>query len=176
VASEVHRFPGVMVSRDEKAFEEFAAGFIRRHRAAPTPWAVERILVATDFSLCSLNALGHAEALARTLGAEIVLVHVDAVPVAGSDRAAVKRALVEGKLALAADQLHDRGLRARTVLRVGAADEEILDAAETERASLIVVGTHGRSQVVRALLGSVAERVVRGARCPVLVVGIEKDR
>jgi nucleotide-binding universal stress UspA family protein len=163
------------ISRDEAEFEAFAAGFIRRRQAAPTPWAVDRILVATDFSACSLNALRYAEALARTLGAEIVLLHVDAVPVAGSDRAAVKRVLVEGKLALAADQLHDLGLRARTVLRVGAADEEILDAAEKERASLIVVGTHGRNPVVRMLLGSVAERVVRGARCPVLVVGLQEN-
>ena len=65
-----------MKPRQEDVFEEFAREFIRRHRDAPPPWPLERILVATDFSLCSLNALEHAEALARRLDAKLIVLHV----------------------------------------------------------------------------------------------------
>lgn len=166
---------GPMKSRQEDVFEEFAGDFIRRLRPAPPPWPVERILVATDFSLCSLNALEHAEELARKLDAELVLLHVEGVPVAGSEMADVAHAAVERDLARAAEQVRQHGLRVRPLLRTGAPDEEILDAAETERASLIVMGTHGRKGVARVLLGSVAERVLRGAPCPALTVGLRKE-
>jgi nucleotide-binding universal stress UspA family protein len=165
-----------MKSQQDEVFAEFAREFIRRHRPAHPPWPVERILVATDFSLCSLNALERAEELARKLDAELILLHVEAVPVAGSQMADATHAAVGRELAHAADQLrHHHHLKVRSLLRTGAADEEILDAAETERASLIVMGTHGRKGVARVLLGSVAERVLRGARCPVLTVGLRRD-
>ena len=62
------------------------------------------------------------------------------------------------------------GLDARVVLRTGAPYEEIGALATDERADLVVMGTHGRGGVGRALLGSVADRVVRMAPCPVLTV------
>lgn len=164
-----------MKSRQEDVLESFAREFIRAHRDAPPPWAVERILVATDFSLCSLNALGDAEELARRLDAELLLLHVEAVPVAGSEMADVTHAAAERELARTADGLRTHRLKVRTLLRTGAADEEIVDTAERERASLIVMGTHGRTGVARVLLGSVAERVLRSAPCPVLTVRRLKD-
>ena len=164
-----------MQPRQEDVFEEFAREFVRAHRDVAPPWRIERILVAVDFSLSSLNALGHAEELARQLGAEILLLHVEMVPVAGSQMAGVTHAAAELELTRTADQLRHHSLRVRTLLCTGAADEEILQAAETERASLIVMGTHGRTGVARVLLGSVAERVVRGAACPVLTVRPRKD-
>jgi nucleotide-binding universal stress UspA family protein len=62
------------------------------------------------------------------------------------------------------------GLSARAALRTGVAYQEIVALAVDERADLIVIGTHGRGGIDRALLGSVADRVVRLARCPVLTV------
>ena len=62
------------------------------------------------------------------------------------------------------------GLSARWVLRTGVPYKEIVGAAARERADLIVIGTHGRSGLDRALLGSVADRVIRLAPCPVVTV------
>jgi len=62
------------------------------------------------------------------------------------------------------------GLAARAVLRTGVPYQEIVGLARDERADLVVIGTHGRGGMSRALLGSVADRVVRLAPCPVLTV------
>ena len=62
------------------------------------------------------------------------------------------------------------GLSARWVLRTGVPYKEIVGAAARERADLIVIGTHGRGGLDRALLGSVADRVIRLAPCPVVTV------
>jgi nucleotide-binding universal stress UspA family protein len=62
------------------------------------------------------------------------------------------------------------GLSARVALRTGVAHQEIVALATDERADAIVIGTHGRGGIDRALLGSVADRVVRLAPCPVLTV------
>jgi nucleotide-binding universal stress UspA family protein len=164
-----------MKPHPEDLLAEFGREFIRAHRDAPPPWTVDRILIATDFSLCSLHALGHGEELARKLGAEILLLHVEAVPVAGSQVVDVSHEAAERQLTATADRLRSYHLRVRTLLRTGAADEEILNAADAERASLIVMGTHGRKGVARVLLGSDAERVLRSAPCPVLTVGPRTD-
>ena len=163
-----------MKQEQEEVFEEFAREFIRRHRAAPPLWSVERILVATDFSLCSLNALEHAEGLAEKLKAEVILLHVEAVRVAGSKTAEVSHAAAEHQLARTTEHLRSHSLKVRSLLRMGAPDEEILNAVQAERPSLVVMGTHGRKGIAHMLLGSVAERVVRSAPCPVLTVGPRK--
>jgi nucleotide-binding universal stress UspA family protein len=163
-----------MKPRQDDPFEEFAREFIRAHRDAAPSWPAGPVLVATDFSLCSLSALGHAEQLARRLDTELLLLHVEGVPVAGSKMADVTHAAVERELTRTAEQLRHRHPKVRALLRTGAPDEEILSTAEKERASLIVMGTHGRTGVARVLLGSVAERVLRSAPCPVLTVGPPK--
>jgi nucleotide-binding universal stress UspA family protein len=58
----------------------------------------------------------------------------------------------------------------RTIVRTGSANEEIVNLATDERAELIIIGTHGRTGLNRLLLGSVTERVIRFAPCPVLTV------
>jgi nucleotide-binding universal stress UspA family protein len=63
-----------------------------------------------------------------------------------------------------------RGLKARTVLRNGVPHQEIVQLAADERADIVIMGTHGRSGLSRVLLGSVAERVIHFAPCPVLTV------
>ena len=159
--------------RQEDVFEDFAREFIRRHQGPRQP--VERILVAIDFSLCSLTALEYAEELARSLGAELLLLHAEGSPAVGSVMAALSHAAAERELERTVQHLRAHQLEARSLLRPGSPPEEVLKAAEDERASLIVMGTHGRTGVAHLLMGSVAERVVRGAPCPVLTVGRRKD-
>jgi universal stress protein A len=134
--------------------------------------AIDRILAATDFSAGSERALEYAEEMAHRFGAEIVLLHVDeafaALP--GSEIAEDQRRAAERELEAQTRQLAAKGLRVRALLRIGLAVEEIVGAAEAERADLVVMGTHGRSGLSHLLMGSVAERVVRRARCPVLTV------
>jgi len=144
-----------------------------------------KILAANDFSDDSTRALGYAEELARKFGAEIVVLHVDQplapvmlAPEFGpsidtgvmSRIAEEQRLLAQKELDKIVGRLRDGGLKARSLLRVGAPFLEIINAAQTENADLIVMGTHGRSGLAHVLLGSVAERVVQKAACPVLTV------
>jgi len=136
----------------------------------------ERILVATDFSDSSQQALELALRIAEKFGSELTLVHSWEAPnysyaaglyfpldvVAPIERAAVAR------LEEATTQLRLRFPMAKSLLRAGVPWEELLSAATQIKADLIVMGTHGRRGLERALLGSVAEKVVRMARVPVL--------
>jgi len=140
---------------------------------------VKRIVYGTDFSGQAAAAERQAIELAKALGAELVLAYV------GTDAALWRegvytpevRAVVEGQRKWAADALAARaatlageGVKARAVVRVGVAWEEIVDLADEEHADMIVMGTQGRTGLERLLLGSVAERVIRQAPCPVLTV------
>ena len=80
------------------------------------------------------------------------------------------RRAVEDRLARLLVRAKRAGVRAGADVREGLPADEILRAARRRRADLIVVGTHGRSGFARAVLGSVAARVVTLARCPVLTV------
>jgi nucleotide-binding universal stress UspA family protein len=119
----------------------------------------QEILVPTDFSASADAALAVAGQYARRLRGHIHLLHVSAA--AGTD-AVRSVAAVQAKA----------GPDVPIIVAGGAGDpaEEILRYAWRHAVDLIVMGTHGRTGVSRLLLGSVAERVVRGARCPVLVV------
>jgi len=138
----------------------------------------ERILVATDFSDSSQQALEHALHLAEKFGSELTLVHSWEAPdysyaaglyFAGDVIAPIERAAV-ARLEEATTQLKLRYPSAKSLLRAGAPWEEVLSAAVQVKADLIVMGTHGRRGLERALLGSVAEKVVRMAPVPVLTV------
>jgi nucleotide-binding universal stress UspA family protein len=140
---------------------------------------VKRLLCPTDFSDAAASAERQAATLARALGAELVLLHVASEnplwrETVGSTQV---RAVFEAQRKWAADTLAARitalaaeGVSARSLVKVGVAWEEIVRAASDEHADLIVIGTHGRTGLDRLLLGSVAERVVRRAPCPVLSV------
>jgi nucleotide-binding universal stress UspA family protein len=153
----------------EDVFEEFGREFILRQHIARRP--IERVLAAVDFSICSLAALEYAEELARQFGAELVLLHATGAPSMPAEVSHIGPEAAERALTRAVGRLREHGLRVRGVLRPGAPADEILRVAEAERAGLIVMGTHGRSGVARVLMGSVAERIVRAAPCPVLTVG-----
>lgn len=142
---------------------------------------LHRILVPTDFSKHSHNALAYAAAFAEKFGAELYLLHVvqdmalfipeavsvapPAVPPIEQMSAAVHAALVR--------LVHDNDLgrlRVHCEVREGTPFYEIIQYARAADIDLIIMGTHGRSGLVHVLLGSVSERVVRKAPCPVLTV------
>jgi nucleotide-binding universal stress UspA family protein len=139
-----------------------------------------RIVVPIDFSDSSEPAWALAQRLARALGSEIVLAHVLVeAPLYGEGPLTMDRTrqvLAETRT-WAAQQLDRRaavatanGLAVRTALRTGSPYREIVDLATDERADLVILGTHGRGGLIRAVLGSVADRVVRLAPCAVLTV------
>jgi nucleotide-binding universal stress UspA family protein len=69
-----------------------------------------------------------------------------------------------------ADLARHRGLKVRTLLRVGLPYREVIDAAKDEGADLVLLATHGRGEIHRLLVGSVADKVIRFAPCPVMTV------
>ena len=144
--------------------------------------ALKDILVATDFSEPSEAALAYGRALARRFGASLHVVHVvdsAASSVYGAEGyvAAIPslQKEIEAAAGAALDQRlidHDQPpLRTRRVLIASSSPAvAIVDYAIRARIDLIVTGTHGRGAVAHLLMGSVAERVVRTAPCPVLTV------
>ena len=139
-----------------------------------------RIAVPTDFSGCSEEAWGLAKRLAGALSSEILLVHAFVEPIVYGDPSIAadttwqlleqSRKWVEDELERWASAARSQGTQVRTVVRTGSAPEAIVGLATDEHADLIVMGTHGRGGLNRALLGSVADRVIRLAPCPVLTV------
>lgn len=146
----------------------------------PLELKLKRILVPYDFSHHSEKALRHALAIAHQFGAEILLaniVEVSAYPVEytllpvevfGPQRQ--EEHLTE--LKKITDGLE---VKATPIVRIGCPWEELVNIAEREAVDLIVIATHGRTGLSRVLVGSVAERVIQHAPCPVLVIRIPKD-
>ncbi len=137
------------------------------------------ILVPTDFGEPSEAALDTAIAYAKVFGSEIVLMHAYEIPIVGfPDGAVVATAeltsrLLEGAQAGLDRQIQSRqghGVTIRGMIKQGDAYRMVNEAAEEVGAGLIALGTHGRKGLSRALIGSVAEKVVRTARVPVLTV------
>ncbi len=138
-----------------------------------------RILAPTDFSPLSERGVAEGASLARSFGAELVLLHVVEPAVIAGDLygASAMATVIEelqgtARLALAraVAKMKKRRQRCRGVVANGGAATTIVDTAARLRADLIVLATHGRSGFSRLLLGSVAERVVRTAACPVLTL------
>jgi universal stress protein A len=142
---------------------------------------IKRVLVATDFSDASSAALAYARAFAEHFSASIHLLHVledlashawttevyvAALPGVHEEMERQARERLEQQLS--ADDRQRYG--AVLALRGGSPFVEIVRYAREERIDLIVMGTHGRGAIAHMLLGSVAERVVRKAPCPVLTV------
>ncbi len=143
--------------------------------------ALRRVLVPVDFSEPSDKALQYGKALAGAFFASLHVLHVVQEPF-------VHGWTMEGYVAALPDFREDleqqarerlaqslteaeRGLyHAELVTRVGAPYAEIVRYAQENEVDLIVLGTHGRGAIAHLLLGSVAERVVRTAPCPVLTV------
>jgi nucleotide-binding universal stress UspA family protein len=143
-----------------------------------SPDSIRRILVPHDFSDSANRALDYAVALASRLGAAVTVIHAYEVPVYGFAEGPVVTVEIGGQIEAAArgamDALAKRtkpaGVDVSFFLRQGPAWSEINAVAKEVGADLVVIGSHGRQGISRALLGSVAERVVRTAPCPVLTV------
>jgi nucleotide-binding universal stress UspA family protein len=143
---------------------------------------IKRILCASDFSPASRPALRLAQELARTLRARLILFHAyeRSVPVGNGgylppsvlrDLWAATQEAARRNLKRLASSPQGKGVRIATLLAEGPASAAIVRAAKKNRVDLVVMGTHGRTGVQRLLMGSVADRVIRTASCPVLVVG-----
>ena len=142
--------------------------------------AINRILCPVDLSDCSRHGFDHAVAIARWYGASITLLHVfETVPVAayatgsgspGDVLTPPERALVVADLERMIAAETREGLSISIRRAEGHPSAEILDAAVKIAPDLLVIGTHGRSGFQRLVLGSVTEKVLRRASCPVLSV------
>jgi nucleotide-binding universal stress UspA family protein len=147
---------------------------------------IRRILVPLDFSPSADQALSYARAFAIDFGASLHLVHVveDRLlsspwpnevyqgSLYGLRERLIKEA--EKRLSDCASSVRTNGLRVTLDVLIGAPSHTIVDTANDLDADLIVMGTHGRTGISHLFIGSVAERVVRHAACPVLVVGSRK--
>ena len=161
------------------------------HRAAvvplPEPKAPRvhptRILVPVDFSSASGKAVAYADAFAATFGASVVLIHVveplvlpsefGYVPAPSPEEEMRHLAAVKTRLQSVAADL-DSAKRSSVEVRIGRPWQEITAAAQDLGADLLVITTHGRTGIKHVLMGSVAEKIVRHAGCPVLVVRPEE--
>jgi len=146
--------------------------------------AIKNLLVATDFSSVSESALAYGRAFARHFGARLHVLHVvdelaSRLPYADASMAGfapeelqadIERAAAKDLEALIGDD-DRRELRATAVVRVGNSTAKVIaDYARDTSIDLIVVGATGRGAIDRLVMGSVADKVIRGAPCPVLAV------
>jgi nucleotide-binding universal stress UspA family protein len=135
-----------------------------------------RILLATDLSEASTAATDHAFELAGRLRSPLLIVSVidpGTLRRPGGPFGARMDQVRSQRESAAADLVargRRMGVEVTFLIWEGDPGEAIVDAAEAERADLVVVGSHGRSGVGRAIVGSVSDHVVRHAPCPVLVV------
>jgi nucleotide-binding universal stress UspA family protein len=139
--------------------------------------ACKTILVATDFGPTAARALEYARVIARCFDAALRLLYVAEAPAsfgaefAGVDTARrAERILEDGQRRMTA-ALAELDENTIGQVLVGVPAEKIVEYARDHDVGLIVMGTHGRRALAHLLMGSVAERVVRTAPCPVFTVG-----
>lgn len=143
---------------------------------------INRILVPVDGSEGAQAALDHAIDLLPGHPAELLVVlALEPIPLRLGAQVAMRgenvrmiadeqRLIAEDRLAQLESDLRERGVRVRTLIGTGSADEVILGAAKKHSADMIVMSTHARSGIAHALLGSITEKVMRGASCPVMTI------
>jgi nucleotide-binding universal stress UspA family protein len=138
---------------------------------------IKRILAPTDFSELSAGGVRYACQLAKDVGAELIVMNVVLLDETNTiDKDEVQRH--EQRLNEFIAKKGDVGGHPiiRKLVDAGQPYGAILDCAENERIDLIVMSSHGRSGLSRMLIGSVTDKVLRGASCPVLVVPVEKEK
>jgi nucleotide-binding universal stress UspA family protein len=139
---------------------------------------IRKIVVGNDGSDHSVRALQTAIAIAKSLGAELEIVHVSHLPVTfyaaafetPIDLGQQMEALRKEAEARAQQVLDETGVEAKMVTLDGNPADALLEYADRSGADMIVVGSHGAGAIERFLLGSTSDRIVHHARCPVLVV------
>jgi nucleotide-binding universal stress UspA family protein len=147
--------------------------------------AINRILVPVDFSAHADRAIAYAVSMGKHFGACVELFHVVHDPFeSGGWGSEVYMSDIDGLRQRALDDAKTRLERCRSTLsggdfaivatvRMGHVANTIVEYAKAVQADLVVMGTHGRTGLAHFIIGSVAERVVRLAPCPVLTVGLE---
>lgn len=140
------------------------------------------ILCPVDFSEPCRPAMEHAESLARSLGAELLLAHIvvpamypvafGAVPLGAVTLEEEARKAVETNMAALVKDMTARGVTCRSIVEVGTPANRLVDMVRENGIDLVVMGTHGTTGLGHVLLGSTAERVVRLCPCPVLTVKV----
>ena len=146
-------------------------------------FAPKKILVPTDFSKYSDKALREAVDIAKMYGSKIYLLHVideyiQQYTVDYYIRAEVLKELQRGSLKASKDKLHEginavadaKKLDVEIDVKEGVPAEVILGEQKKKSIDLIVIASHGKTGILRNLIGSVTDKVVRGARCPVIVI------
>ena len=149
---------------------------------------LKKILCPVDLSSGATSAAHEAASLAKALGAELVLLHVMSEPafavadplIAPGEASGYAlpaladeyRSEMDRRLSRLGAALGGSGLSVSTRLVTGVTHESIVNAADQEHADMIVMGTHGRTGIQHLLLGSVAERVVRTAKVPVMTLRV----
>jgi nucleotide-binding universal stress UspA family protein len=142
------------------------------------------ILVATDFSDAARDAVRHAAAIAGRTGAELIVLHVvqkfmdhsllysDVWPFQKPVRDYYRELerQTEDRLTRLTREIVGEAIPFRVVVTTGSPHRQIVAAIKKEGADMVVISSHGHSGLAHALLGSTAERVLRKAPCPVLVV------
>lgn len=142
---------------------------------------IRRILHATDYSAASARALDEAVNLARQNRAELLLVHVlEPMPYAAGEEFGgaelylkledATRREAQASMDKLLRRLRRSNVKAKSLLLRGSAHEQIVKAARSRRADMIVIGTHGRTGLSKLFMGSVAAKVVSTATCPVITV------
>jgi nucleotide-binding universal stress UspA family protein len=148
---------------------------VRRRKRAEL--RIRKILVPTDFSQCAMAGTMYAALWAKTFDAKLRLLHVvlPAAPIVvdrvGANLSTQRKAgSANARLDMEASTKLDflEGVKCETEIRTGYAADEI--CGETDDVDLVVISTHGRTGLQHALIGSVAEQIVRYAECPVMVV------
>lgn len=139
---------------------------------------IRRILIPTDGSNCSLRAAKLAIRLAKIFGAEILAIYVVDTVILEEIAKIAEREIAEKELKEKGERYlnyvtksaEKEGLKVKTFLTEGEPYDKIVQYAKSSEADLIIMGTYGRRGAERILIGSVAERVIEYAPCPVLVV------
>jgi nucleotide-binding universal stress UspA family protein len=162
------------VGEESGLFEQPAAEY-----EESTP-LIKRILLATDFSRWARRAEDYACALACSWRASLTVLSVAEFPPGLNPAYSVNQQYLADLLKQASSHLVDlkgraerRGIAVTTRVATGLPSEEVITVARAEDSDLLVVGTRGKTGLAHVLLGSTAERVVRGAPCPVLTVRME---
>src|SRR5919108_2156639 len=143
------------------------------------PMQIRPILAPTDFSVSATQAATVAFELAPTVGAKLSLLHVIEVPVYAIEVALPREALerdARRELALLLPEAEAAHVGVTRLVDMGGPYQKIVETATAEQVDLIVMATHGRTGLSHLVLGSVAERVVRLAPCPVLTIRPLRDR
>lgn len=146
--------------------------------AQPQAISFKRVLIATDFSDVSQPAQAWGLAIARRCGSEVYFAHANSTEARAAvsthplpkdiDRSQMD---AESQMKVLADRARAEGIASHTIIRQGATSAVIQRIIQETGIDLLVLGTHGRSGLMKLVLGSVAEELLRFVACPVLTVG-----